>query len=202
MALLVWSAVWCGRGRGNLPASRPRPLHVLQARREARGCDHGLRLADLGYVAAHQDGARGHHHHRRPPRHTRVRVLQSSLVATVVGGAAVRTWALASARRTTYARRTTLSPVPRRHRAHVVVGACGCGCVCACRYSSGGESFSIGDPKEAWLMEIYPKVPAPAPAPACHGTPPSAAFYPTAPIANVARLLPAPSLGAWRGSRG
>ena len=24
-------------------------------------------------------------------------------------------------------------------------------------YSSGGESFSIGDPKEAWLMEIYPR---------------------------------------------
>lgn len=24
-------------------------------------------------------------------------------------------------------------------------------------YSSGGESFSIGDPTEAWLMEIYPK---------------------------------------------
>jgi dipeptidase len=24
-------------------------------------------------------------------------------------------------------------------------------------YSSSGESFSIGDPKEAWLMEIYPK---------------------------------------------
>ena len=24
-------------------------------------------------------------------------------------------------------------------------------------YSSSGESFSIGDTKEAWLMEIYPK---------------------------------------------